>query len=262
MAVLYDTIKSGRRYQVRNAGKSIRLYTDGIFHSQWNPNYPLSGNLWDLLLLPAFLVRQPLTRAAILGVGGGAVINQLNHFFNPERVIGVDFDHLHLQLARRFFRVRDANTQLVCARAEHWLKQQLIDSGRFDYLVEDLFVGQPAVGSQNSEARRAIVADYNWMTALYSLLRDSGVLVMNFESHRQLRDTVRVCQLKRSKNDLFPTIFALSNDRYSNVIGVFCRRAIRVQSLRAEILRNLRQNATLSKSQRAKVFNFRLRKLR
>jgi len=60
---------------VRSAGYSLRLYTDGVFHTQYNPGNPLTGHIWDLLMLPAFFYEpDTIKRVLVLGVGGVASI--------------------------------------------------------------------------------------------------------------------------------------------------------------------------------------------
>ena len=71
MAVLFEKVANGRVYQVRSAGNSRRLYTDGVFHSQYNPNHIITGSVWDLLFLPSqFYAKGALKRVLVLGVGG------------------------------------------------------------------------------------------------------------------------------------------------------------------------------------------------
>ena len=55
MAIVWQRKIKGRDYQVRSAGKSLRLYTEGVFHTQYNPDHLLSGGIWDLLALPALM---------------------------------------------------------------------------------------------------------------------------------------------------------------------------------------------------------------
>ena len=52
MALLWERRVEGTLYQVRSAGRTRRLYTNGVFHSQYNPVRPVTGSVWDLLLLP------------------------------------------------------------------------------------------------------------------------------------------------------------------------------------------------------------------
>ena len=49
MAIVWQDTRDGTHYQVRTAGKTLRLYTDGVLHSQYNPVKRLTGSVWDLL---------------------------------------------------------------------------------------------------------------------------------------------------------------------------------------------------------------------
>ena len=56
MAILWQKKIKNTQYEVRSAGQTRRLYTDGVFHSQFNPNRAITGGVWDLLMLPTFFV--------------------------------------------------------------------------------------------------------------------------------------------------------------------------------------------------------------
>ena len=87
MSILWQKTAGQDRYEVRSAGRSLRLYRNGVLHTQYNPSRPIGGNLWDLLLDPAFF-RSPeaIRRVLVLGVGGGAVIRLLNRFVRPDEI--------------------------------------------------------------------------------------------------------------------------------------------------------------------------------
>ena len=53
MAILWSRQIAGVNYQVRTAGQTRRLYTDGVFHSQYHPGRMYTGGVWDLLMMPA-----------------------------------------------------------------------------------------------------------------------------------------------------------------------------------------------------------------
>ncbi len=75
MAIVWSKKVAETRYEVRSAGSPLRLYTDGVFHSQYNPEQLLTGHVWDLLMLPAFFYpKNTIKRVLVLGVGGGAVV--------------------------------------------------------------------------------------------------------------------------------------------------------------------------------------------
>ena len=71
MSIIWQKTAGSDKYEVRTAGNSMRLYRNGVLHTQYNPRRPVSGNLWDLLLIPAFF-HEPDTirRVLVLGVGG------------------------------------------------------------------------------------------------------------------------------------------------------------------------------------------------
>ncbi|WP_299583009.1 methyltransferase domain-containing protein [uncultured Microbulbifer sp.] len=184
MALLWQRQVGDTCYQVRNHGASVRLYSNGVFHSQWNPRDPLKGSLWELLLLPAFfLPENRLNSVLVLGVGGGALIRLLQTFTSVKRIVGVDLDPVHLDVARRFFAVR--NTELVCADAREYVAEQLNDPSRgtFDLIIDDLF------GHGQGVAQRAIPADKAWCSSLMRLLHRDGILVSNFGDRQELQSS-------------------------------------------------------------------------
>ena len=52
MAILWSQRVGDTRYEVRAAGSSLRLYNNGILHSQFSERCPATGSVWDLLWLP------------------------------------------------------------------------------------------------------------------------------------------------------------------------------------------------------------------
>jgi len=219
LAVIWDNTIAGKRYEVRTAGNSVRLYTNGIFHSQWNPNAPLSGSLWDLLALPAFLSSAAPRNGAVLGVGGGAVLNQLTHFFPTITIKGIDLDAEHLKLSRRFFGTRKKGVELIHAKAQTWVKEAHLQAAKYDYLVEDLFLGETN-DCGIVQPVRAVEASVKWMENLTNLLSDDGTLVMNFESLEQCRHSEGIQWARRAG---FSRIFALARPMYQNAIAVICK---------------------------------------
>lgn len=182
MAVIWSKTVGSDRYEVRKAGNSIRLYKNRVFHSQWNPERPLSGGVWDLLFLPAlFRPVGSVQRVLLLGVGGGAVINQYVQLLSPETITGVELDGQHLKLARRFFALHDPSVVLHCADAIGWLRKYR--GPAFDVIIEDLY------DERDGEPERVVDADNTWFSELLAHLNPQGVLVINFEDPVQMRES-------------------------------------------------------------------------
>jgi len=249
MAVIWSKQHAGKRYEVRAAGRTRRLYTDGVFHSQFNPRHSLTGNVWDLLSLPGFFLKPgQLRRALVLGVGGGTVIRQLRQWFPGLQVTGIELDPIHLYIARRFFQLADPMVNLIEADAIAWLKSYTGEP--FDLIVDDLFyedAGEPC---------RAVAADRSWIRTLSSALSAQGMLSMNFISSADLRKSA-VFQHAPLQSRL-PGVYRFMTPLYENNIGVFLSRAQSLNQWRArlESVPGLRQEFSDNRSK------YQIRKLR
>jgi len=223
MAVIWEKRVGGRLYQVRSAGQTRRLYTDGVFHSQYRPQAAQAGGIWDLLWLPALLAPAgSIQRVLVLGVGGGAVIRQLHRYLAPSAVIGVERDAVHLQVARRFFGITPQRATLVEADAVTWLADYA--GPPFDLIIDDLF------GEADGEPVRAVPANPGWCRALCRHLADEGLLVMNFVAAADLHNSA--CLAYRKLRREFTSALRLSLPAYDNVIGAFARFPARARDLR------------------------------
>ena len=246
MAILWEKTQSGDHYQVRSAGATRRLYRNGVFHSQYNPRTPLTGHTWDLLMIPAFFVPgAALRRVLVLGVGGGTVIRQLQHFVAPEAIVGIDCSAVHLYLARRFFGVAGRNLRLVRADAIQWLADYA--GPAFDMIIDDMFC------DQQDDAARAIPMDARWLGLLLRQVTPRGVLVANFGSPHELRD---------STADILPrtavkSAFQLTTAADENAVGVFLRRRVEGAALR----RALKSTPGLDPSAATNRLNYRIRRI-
>ncbi len=242
MALVWETKKRGIHYQVRQAGNTIRLYSNSVFHSQWNPRRPLASHLWDLLVLPIFFESSRPQNALLLGVGGGAAINCL-HFLSPTtKISGVDIDPTHLSIARRFFKCRGEHVSLICDDAVAFLEQRQKHE-KYDLIIEDIFAGSP---SDPSDARRAISADTYWLETLAAALSDDGILVMNFEDPTQLKQCLRQTRLNQFG---FKSRYRFQIARYENALGVFTKNKTSLSQFK----RNLQ--SVLSESRAQKMCN-------
>src|SRR5262245_42256114 len=150
MAVIFSNRIAGVRYEVRTAGRSVRLYTKGAMHTQYHPVHKLTRGVWDLLALPALALPR-VQRVLLLGVGGGAVIHLLRHWCAGVEVTGVELNPVHLQLARRFFGLRLPDVKLVTGDARVFVEQYRGEP--FDLVIEDLFGG-------NGVPDRSFAADH------------------------------------------------------------------------------------------------------
>ena len=149
MPVIWRRNTGGTRYEVRAHGATRRLYSDGVFHSAWNPRNGLTGRVWDLFLVAAFAGARPIRRILMLGIGGGTSLLQFRRFLGPVDMTGVELDPVHVEIAREYFNVDASVAELVQADARDWVAGY--DGPRFDLVVDDLF------GHVGGEPLRAVL---------------------------------------------------------------------------------------------------------
>lgn len=199
-------------------------------------------------MLPAlFLPPHKIQRVLVLGVGGGAVIQQLQRYVQPATVVGVELNPVHLQVARRFFGVDDRNTELHQAEAVAWMENY--EGPPFDMIIEDLFV------EQKGEPVRAVKANIEWCDVLSRHLSRDGMLVLNFIDSAEMRQSE--CLNKHYLSRRFKSAFQFTLPLYENVIVALLRSQADNRSLRT----HLKKHVALEAARKSAVMDFRLRRL-
>lgn len=238
-------------YEVRSHGRTRRLYTNGVFHSQFSPARPVAGSVWDLLLLPSFMLPLgEIKRVLVLGVGGGAVLKQLEYFHQPECIVGVELNPVHLQVAKRFFGVQGQCFELIEADAIQWLKNYRGE--KFDLIIDDLF------GENEGEPARAIDVDESWSTLLLKHLSPSGALIINFDSPKVMKRTELLKQKKLVRSGKLKSAWCFSTPLYENNIACFSR----LSQTRSEFRGQLKCFNELDESKASCHLNYRLHALK
>jgi trans-aconitate methyltransferase len=180
MSIIWQHQSENKSYKVTQAGNTVRLYRDGVCHSQWNPGKPFQGHLWDLFCLSIF--NQPVKNILVLGVGGGTVINSLMTIFPSANVIGIDNDEVHLHIAREYFGVHTRCILLNCD-VSTWLKKK--NNNIYDVIIDDVFSEKTQVPF------RSVNADTGWFAKLLSMLTTTGTLVTNFADAKEWKSARR-----------------------------------------------------------------------
>jgi spermidine synthase len=229
MAILWSNIIAGTRYEVRTAGRTRRLYTDGVFHSQYHPERLFAGGVWDLLMMPA-LFYEPghIRRILLLGVGGGAVIHLLHHYVRPEVIDAIELNPVHLHVARRYFDVTPSLANLIFADGINWL--QNYTGPRYDMIIDDMF------GEEDGEPMRAADLDYAWISTLRKHLSPDGVIVLNTLSSRTLKQAACFTHAQLAKS--FKSACQLDLPIYYNAVGAVFRQSVQVRDFRKRLLGN------------------------
>lgn len=215
MALLWSHETGGNRYEVRSAGASLRLYRNGVNHSQWNPNRPLSGSIWDLITLPA--LHRPVSSlgdALILGFGAGTVARQLCDLAGLQRLVGIESDPMHLSIAQGFFDCSE-RCELVAADAVEWVHDES-GQARYDLIIDDLY------GEEEGIPVRCAPMDAEWFNAVVSLLKPGGILVVNMIEPEKVKALPVLCDGKLKERLSYNMMYQI--DGYENRVLAFSDR--------------------------------------
>lgn len=251
MTVLFEVKKAGKHYEVRQAGASLRLYTNGAFHSQWNKTHVFGGTVWDLLSLPILLRAKPTDRILMLGVGGGASLNQLRFLLPNVELTGVDIDAMHLRIAKDYFGVNHPRTLLVCQDALAFVDQ---NQARFDVVIDDLYsdaLGDPVHPAKNESG---------WTEDTLSLLLADGLLIKNHldaHSARHWLNTHRPL-IKRT----FANCLNFSASSYSNVVTALFSNHSSKKNPSLSLIKTALNDYGLSSTGKRSLFRIQVKRVR
>ena len=112
----------------------------------------------------------------VLGVAGGTVIHQLYKMHTLEKIVGIELDPTHIQLAKDYFQLEYPTLELIQADAREWLESC---NEKFDYIVDDIFI------HAEGDPERPYAADRRWSRLLAQHLTSNGALVQNHIDRRQ-----------------------------------------------------------------------------
>jgi len=181
MALLHEEKHEDLTYQVRTAGNTRRLYTNGVFHTQHNPDHLFSNAVWDMLSVPALFAKHTPLSVLMLGVGGGSAIHQLQKLMTPAEIVGIDINQVHLKLAEKYFDLHYQNLKLMHADGIAYVRRC---KRKFDLVVDDIFV-------EASNPVRPMAMDQNWLGQTIRLVSNSGVLIQNHISTRSINTMLK-----------------------------------------------------------------------
>ena len=226
MAIIWQKTIGKTRYEVRKAGNTVRLYSDGVFHSQYNPDRPVTGSVWDLLMLPAFFTDvDHIRRVLVLGVGGGSVIQLLHRYVKPDEIIGVELNPVHVQIARQFFGVTNKIARLYQGDAIKWMEDY--QGPPFDIIIDDLF------GEIDGEGVRPVALNARWLNLLNRHINTKGLIVANVVDKKNLQDSAYFTNTRVNRH--FKSAFQLTIPQLENTVAVFLKDSSTSKQLRNNI---------------------------
>ena len=221
MAVLHSEVRDGVTYEVRSAGRTRRLYTNGVLHTQYNPGRVWGNGIWDALTYPALLSKPTgRPRVLLLGLGGGASLHVLHQLLQPASLEAVEIDATHINIARRWFGIDTTDAQIHHADANEWLQRC---RRRFDMVIDDVFVH--AVRATD-DPYRPVASEAAWRELLLRHLTRDSLLIRNHVDPASAReDAIAACAD-------FGTVIECQVSTYCNVVTAAYRKSFDLRDAR------------------------------
>jgi len=238
---MYSKTLGDSHYEVRTAGASVRLYSNGVLHSQFNPKQVISGAIWDLLLLPGFLKKEEPRQILLLGLGGGTLVHLIRHFFPQASITCVELDKHHIQIAKRFFKIPTKSVELHQGDAYAFLKNT---DRKYDWIIDDVF--QHVTG----EPERTD-SSYQTLKLYKRCLEKSGLLSLNLIGKQQLENA-------HSLFSGYSTVVQFTHPLYENRIIAMSNST---RSTR-QFNQSLAEHSLLDKKRASCRLKFRMRKMK
>jgi spermidine synthase len=129
-----------RRVHVRNGDSGIELIVDGTFASFYRPGSAVTGSVWDAIAAPLLgLPPRRRRRVLVLGLGGGSAARIVRALAPEAQIVGVELDPADVRAAREHLGLDELGVEVVQGDALDYLNRA---EGRFDAILEDVFVGE------------------------------------------------------------------------------------------------------------------------
>ena len=127
-------------------------------------------------MMMAGLLYPPEPRSVLLvGLGGGAIVHFLNHYFPELRLDVVELDPVVVMVARDYFgTTENARTRIFVADGSDFLQR---DAAEYDLILLDAYLHPGAETDKSGHPRR--LQTQAFYRSLYEHLRPGGVVLFN-----------------------------------------------------------------------------------
>jgi SAM-dependent methyltransferase len=210
------------------------LVVDETFASFYRPGEIVTHCVWDAIAAPIlWLEPSRRRRILILGLGGGSIARLARALAPDAEILGIELDRDVVRLAREHLDLDALDIQVEIADALEWLRTAPHAHGRFDVILEDIFIG---AGDD--------VHKPDWIPEpahplAWKRLARGGVFVSN-----TLDERGRVAKALRER---FPALVAIGTEDYDNAVLVGGPAGLDGRALRARVIADeiLRESASI-----------------
>jgi len=210
------------RVRVDESGGTRTLVVDETFASFYRPGEIATHCVWDAIAAPIlWLEPERRRRILILGLGGGSIARLARALAPEAEILGIEVDREVVKLAREHLDLDALDIQVEIADAFEWLKTAPRSRGRYDVIVEDIFIGE------GDDVHKPVWIPEPAHRLARNRLAEGGLLVSNTLDERE-----RIVQAMR---DAFPKVVSIETEDYDNSVLVGGGEGLGGRALRARV---------------------------
>lgn len=169
--LIYSVERDDGGIQVRQNGNKRWIHLgSGAIQSAVDILKPHCYELEYMKRMMSFLMfKENIGRLLILGLGGGAMLRFINHYWPETEITAVDIDQDMIEIAEEYFGIPESEKIAIKNADAHFYLEQAIDF-LADTMFIDVFIGdEPPQDMYNSE----------FLENIYRSLSSTGVAVFN-----------------------------------------------------------------------------------
>lgn len=168
------------------------------------------------LMFASHLFNPEQKRAAIVGLGGGAMVHFLNHFAPLQKIDVIEIDSDIVNCAINYFDVKHSdNTNIYTQDAFKYFDtcDQKYDTIYFDAFLKPVSY-YPSTVKVDSTGIPSFIKTKNFLKNIKKNLTSDGVVVFNLHKHKSLDEDINVIR------SVFPNTYSFSGTNSGNNIVV------------------------------------------
>jgi spermidine synthase len=214
--LVYDVQSKFSHIRVKDYGAHRTLYFvrdsgEEVVESSMDLRSPyLLQVAYTRTMFANFLLKARQQSCLIVGLGGGSMVQFLNHFFPDVKVDAVEIDPVVVAIARTYFGTKAGKkTKIFTEDAFSYLKRT---AERYDVIYMDAFL-KPSESTDVTGAPRRLKT-VAFLKSLHGRLQDSGLVVFNLNENAETEADIR------SIREAFPSVYVFDVRGSGNIVVV------------------------------------------
>ncbi|MBU0544197.1 MAG: fused MFS/spermidine synthase, partial [Proteobacteria bacterium] len=195
--------------QVREKeGTKVLSVNEGMgTQSVYDPENILTNKYYDYLSISPYLSNKVVNNGLIIGLAGGTLSRQLNHFFPGMQLTGVEIDPGVIKAAKEHFNLDDQRVNIIAADGRMFVKYS--EKEKYDLIFIDAYSQELYIPWH--------LTTREFFSEISGRLNDDGLIAMNIVSNSQESSLMKgiIGSLQTIYDHVYVTTL---NNKTSNVV--------------------------------------------